>query len=777
MKPIILAFFIGIHCTPGFTQNLQTISGYIVEAGSGETMIGVNIFLKDQVYTGTVSNHYGFYSLSLAEGEYTLVFSYTGYQSMEQKIILTKATELDVSLLPGVTMEEVVITAEDVKKNVTGTEMGTVEVNMEVIKKLPALMGEVDLLKTLQLLPGVSSATEGTAGLYIRGGGPDQNLVLLDEAVVYNTGHLLGFFSVFNSDAIKNTTLIKGSMPADYGGRISSVIDIQMKEGNNERYVLEGGIGLIASRLTVQGPIQKKQSSFIISGRRTYALDLAQPFIKNTSAAGTNYYFYDLNLKLNYIISRKDRIYASAYFGRDVFKFANSERDFSISLPYGNGTATMRWNHTFSDNIFMNVALIYNDYNFELHGAQEDFSFDLNSGVRDVSIKADLDYYPNPKHHLKSGIRYTYHKLSPNIINATNGEVDFSSDFKPKYGHENELYFMDNWTVNSTLKINAGVRFPLFLQVGPYVSEERQKTFGSGELVESYFLPEPRISFNKTLTNNSSIKGGITVARQFLHLVSNSGSTLPTDIWVPSSEKVKPQFSIQYALGYYRNWLSDLIESSVEIYYKDLKDQLDYRESYVESFSSDIENEFVSGTGRAYGIEFFVRKSKGKFTGWVGYTLSKTERWFDEIEKGRIFPTTYDRPHDLVLVGSYGLSPSWDVSANFIYATGRAFTPIQSLFLINNRPNVEYGPRNSDRLEDYHRMDISFTYANAKKKNKAFQSSWAFSVYNVYNRKNPFFTYTDFETDILSGTASAKAVKVSLFTIIPSVTWNFYWKS
>ncbi|MBK9728353.1 MAG: TonB-dependent receptor [Saprospiraceae bacterium] len=772
---IWFCFYFLMFSSSGYSQKNYTISGYIKEYGSGETMIGANLYLISNPATGTVSNSYGFYSFTLPEGEHRLLFSYLGYASEQINFNLQQDTIFDVFLKPGIYMQEVEITAENPRNNIESTEMGTIDISMETIKKLPALLGEVDLIKILQLLPGVSSATEGTAGIYVRGGGPDQNLVLLDEAIVYNTGHLLGFFSVFNSDAIKNSILIKGNMPANYGGRISSVIDVQMKEGNNQDYVAEGGVGLISSRFTVQGPLQKYKSSFILSGRRTYALDLAQPFISKTKFAGTNYYFYDLNAKVNYQLGSKDRIFISGYFGRDVFKFANEERGFKVELPYGNATGTFRWNHILQDNLFLNVSLIANDYHFGLHGGQEAFQFNIDSGVRDYSVKTDLDYYPNPTHQIKTGFRYTYHRLSPNVINATNGEVTFSTKFEPKFGHETEVYVMDDWAVRSGIKINAGVRISMFNHVGPYVSSSNQVVYNSGELVKTYVVPEPRIGMNFNVSQSASIKGGVSLSSQYIHLVSNSGSTLPADVWVPSTELVKPQIGIQYALGYYRNFMDNAIEASIETYYKDLRNQLDYKENYVENFSAEIENEFVSGKGRAYGLELFIRKNKGRLTGWIGYTLSKTERWFEAIEQGRVYPAVYDRPHDLVCVFNYSLSRNWQVSGNFIYATGRSYTPIKSVFFIDARPNIEYGPRNSARLEDYHRMDLSFIYENVEKLKKPFHSSWAFSIYNIYNRKNPFFTYTDFESNVFTGNASAKALKVSVFTIIPSVTWNFYW--
>ncbi len=769
---LLVSFLIVID---SIAQSKHTVNGYISEFGTGESLVGVNVFIQENKSQGTVSNNYGFYSITLPDGAYTLVYSYLGYNTVVKKINLDEDINLNISLRSGVELEEIVVTSEEIKKNVKSTEMGTQLMEAEAVKKMPALLGEVDILKSLQLMPGISSATEGAAGLYVRGGGPDQNLVLLDEAIVYNTGHLLGFFSVFNSDAIKNTKLIKGSMPAEYGGRISSVIDVQMKEGNDESYTMEGGVGLISSRFTLQGPIQKNKSSFIVSGRRTYALDLAQPFITKTNFAGTNYFFYDLNTKINYRLSKNDRLFLSGYFGRDVFKFTNNDRAFSVNLPYGNATGTLRWNHIIRKNMFSNVALILNNYDFKLAAGQEDFSVTVKSGVKDYSVKSDIDYYPNTNHHFKAGFRYTYHKLSPNLVNASNGEVDFASKLETKYGHESEIYILDDWKINYSFSVNYGLRYSNFIQVGPYTGISKE--YVANEKVKTYFVPEPRIFVNYGINDNSSIKGGVALASQYIHLVSNSGSTLPTDIWVPSTELIKPQIGVQYSLGYFRNFLSDEIEASIETYYKTMKNQLDYRESYIEDFSSEVEREFVQGSGRAYGVEFFVAKKKGNLNGWIGYTLSKTERWFPEIENGRIFPAVYDRPNDFVVVANYQINKKWQVSSNFVYATGRAYTPIKSLFIIDGRPNVEYGPRNSARLEDYHRLDVSFIYDSKYKQSKKFHSNWAFSVYNIYNRKNPFFTYTDFNSQIYSGNAQAKAVKVTIFTIIPSVTWNFYWNS
>jgi hypothetical protein len=756
-----------------------TISGYVKDAATGESLIGANIYIKEAPAIGAITNTYGFFSLSIESGRYTVVVSYLGYQSYEESIDLDRDIRFNVELNEGNNViDEVVISAKEQSRNVEGTEMGQVELSIEQIRSIPAFLGEVDIIKAIQLLPGVSSVGEGNSGFYVRGGGPDQNLVLLDEAVMYNTGHLFGFFSVFNPDAIKNTTLIKGGMPPEYGGRISSVLDVQMKEGNDRRFAVEGGIGLIASRLTAEGPIIPGKASFLVSARRTYALDLAQPFINQTSFAGTNYYFYDFNAKVNYRFSDKDRLFLSGYFGRDVFAFKSAQRDFSVKIPYGNETATLRWNHLFSPRLFMNVTGVYNAYNFDFEGGQGDFVFRLYSGIRDWSAKVDWDYFPAPEHRIKWGINYTFHKMTPNTAEATNGEVDFSSGFEPKYAHESAVYIQDEWKINPRLSVLGGLRYSWFAQSGPYVSKIDSTVYdGAFDIAKVYDGLEPRLLVNYKLSSVDAVKVGVTRSNQYIHLVSNSTSTLPTDVWVPSTEIVKPQIGIQYAIGYFRNFARDKYEASVEVYYKDMLNQLDYREFYVENVSNELEDEFVYGTGYAYGAEFFLRKNRGPLTGWLGYTWSRSWRQFPDIENGRTFPAIFDRPHDISIVAQYALSRKWELGGVFVYGSGRNFTPVESIFFIENQLNIEYGSRNSVRLDDYHRIDFSATYTPKPDAEGRFASSWTFSVYNAYNRRNPFFTYTAFETDLESGTASASAYKVSLFTIIPSVTWNFSWKS
>lgn len=777
MKPIFILFLSTFFYLSSYAQE-YTMSGYIKDAETGETLIGATLYSTTDYTLGTETNQYGFYSLTIPQGNYNLKIAYIGYETQIINIALDKNLQKNIELKPiGITTSEVVITSEKKDKNVSGTQMGTVDLQMDKIKTLPAFMGEVDILKTVQLMPGVKNGGDGSTGFFVRGGGADQNLILLDDAVVYNTGHMLGFFSIFNADAVKNLTVIKGNMPAQYGGRLSSVLDVTMKEGNNKKFEVEGGIGIIASRLTVQGPLQKNKSSFIISARRTYVMDVVQPIIDTTNFKGTNYYFYDLNAKANYTFSDKDRLYVSGYFGRDVLKFSASDRGFKIQVPYGNKTATVRWNHLFNNKLFMNVSGVYNDYKFEFNGEQEEFKFKLYSGIKDWNLKTDFDYLPNPNHSIKLGVNYTFHTFTPNSATAQAGDVTFNTETNRKYAHEIALYIGDDWEISHKWSANLGLRIPLFQQVGPYtrIIYNSQETpidtsvYAKNEKVKSYIGLEPRLSLKYSLNPVSSIKAGFTINNQFIHLVTGTSSTLPTDLWIPSSLNVKPQIGYQYALGYFRNFHENMFEASVETYYKYMLNQIEYKEGSTPQLNYDIENTFTFGKGEAYGIEFLLRKNKGKLTGWIGYTLSKTHRFFPSLNDGKAFNASYDRTHDLSVVLSYQLHPRWELGGAFIFYTGRAFTLPTGRFYTNNWFATEYTERNGYRLKPYNRADISITFKS--KASAKFKSSWTLAFYNLYNRHNQDFIY--FDTSINPTGYKIQAYQVSIFPIIPSLTWNF----
>ena len=777
---LLLLFF--VTTSGAIAQTKYTISGYAKDLQNGETLIGATITVKGLV-RGITSNQYGFYSITLDQGNYQLICSYAGYQPKSLLVNLEADLQVNFDLSTGVAMQEVIIASKKTDGNVKNAQMGRIVLPIEQIKAIPAFLGEVDLLKTIQLLPGVRNAGEGSAGIYVRGGGPDQNLIMLDDAIVYNSGHLFGFFSIFNSDAIKNVALIKGGMPAQYGGRLSSVLDISMKEGNNKKFQVEGGIGLIASRISIQGPIKKDKASFIISARRTYIDALSKPFVKPSNQFyGSGYYFYDVNAKMNYRFSEKDRLYISGYFGRDVFNFVNGKRSLDVNIPWGNATGTIRYNHVFNKQLFGNTSLVFNNYNFSFEAAQNNFKVKLASGIRDITLKQDFDLYASSKHKIKFGGLYTFHKFTPSVVSGVQDTVVFKpQNPQSKFAHEAAIYVQDDWDLSSKLKVNAGVRYSWFQQIGAYKiyttdangNRTDSTIFKSGEPVKTYGGLEPRVTFRYALNDETSIKASVTRNLQYIHLVSNSGSTLPTDLWVPSTYKVKPQISWLYAAGLFKNFNDNQFETSVEVYYKSMQNQIEYQEGYTPNTLQDTENFFTFGKGWSYGSEFFINKTKGRLTGWIGYTLSWTYRKFPALNFGEKYAAKYDRRNDLSIVALYDLNKRWKLSATFVYGSGNAVTLPQRFYLINGVLTQEYSRINEYRLPAYHRLDFGATYSPKKNETRKFKSEWVISIYNVYNRKNPYFIYFDPYGSAYSGNLKIQAKQVSLFPIIPAITWNF----
>ena len=788
-KYIIIAL---LTCSISFSQNQKiNISGYVKSNDSGETLIGANVVIKS-LKIGCTTNNYGFFSFSLDSADYLLETSYIGYEN--QSISISKSSnDVIFNLKPtSYITDEVTIKAKKEDANIKNADIGKIEIDVEQVDQIPVLMGEKDILKTIQLLPGVQSGSEGSSGFYVRGGGPDQNLILLDEAVVYNASHLFGFFSVFNSDAINNMDLIKGTMPANYGGRLSSVLDINMKDGNNKKYGATGGIGLISSKLTIEGPIKKDTSSFIISGRRTYFDVLAKPFIDTTAFSGSSYFFYDLTTKANYQLSKKDKLFISGYFGRDVFNFNSDDWGFKMNMPWGNATASLRWNHLFSSKLFMNTSLIFSDYKYELNMTQDLDSLpttetSLFSGIRDWNLKNDFSYYPNPKHKIKFGSNYVFHKFNPTSFSGSYDNLDLEQIIN-YYAHEYGVYVNDEFDVNDRLLLNFGLRYSGFTQVGPFerqvkdnsgqigqVSTDTTIIYGKGEIVEMYGGFEPRFSLRYLFNESSSLKFGFIQNYQYLHLTSVASSSLPTDVWLPSSDVVQPQFGRQISLGYFKNFSDNTYETSFELYYKKMKNLVEYNEGYMPGVSiglDNIDNNLTFGDGKSYGFEIFSAKRRGNLNGWVGYTYSKTTRQFDNLNNGNWYYAKYDRPHDLSVVLNYKISDRLNLSTVFVYASGNSLTIPKSMYIIDGNLITEWGDLNSYRMDPYHRMDVALTLKN--KPQKKFSSSWTLSVYNVYNRKNPYFIY--FETEgLLGGTENVeiKAQQVSLFPIIPSISWNF----
>ena len=774
--------FLLLLCSVGGAQAQEkfTISGYVRDSLSGESVIGATVQVNGRAVT---SNQYGFYSITLDSGFYDAVVSHVSYLSTSMQIHLGGNLSRNILLLSKTAaLNEVVVYSRRRDANVRNAQMGKVDLSMAQARTLPAFLGEVDILKTIQLLPGVQSAGEGNAGFYVRGGGPDQNLIMLDDAVVYNTGHLFGFFSIFNADAIKNVSLIKGGMPAQYGGRLSSVLDVSMKDGNSKSFQGEGGIGLIASRLSLQGPLRKDKASFIVSARRTYVDALVKPFMKKSANAyGSGYYFYDLNAKINYRFSDKDRLYLSGYFGRDVFTYRDAKLSFKADVPWGNSTATLRWNHVFNRKLFANTTVVYNDYQFSFGAAQNTFQIKLSSGIRDWNTKVDFDYYPSASHRLKFGGLTTYHKFIPNVASGRQDSVIFQpSTESMKYALENALYIQDDWDLGSKWKLNYGLRYASFSQVGPYTSYVRDPdqnkldstVYRRLERIRTYAGLEPRATLRYSINASSSIKGSVTRNLQFIHLVSNAGTTLPTDLWVPSTLRVKPQISWQYAAGFFKNLEDNTYEASLEFYYKNMKNQIEYKEGYTPSLR-DPEEEFVFGNGWSYGAELFLNKVRGKLTGWLGYTLSYTWRRFAQLNDGEKYPAKYDRRHDLSLVGSYELDSRWKFGSVFVYGTGNATSLPERFYVMNGVLTQEYSRINQYRLRAYHRLDISATFTPASKKKRKVERYWVFGIYNLYSRLNPYFIYFDQTGNPLNGNLQIKAKQVSLFPAIPSVTWNF----
>jgi hypothetical protein len=798
MRPHLLFFGFFFTFFSVFSQTKSTISGYINDSKNGEAMIGVKVVIPS-INQGAVTNTYGFYSLTVPSGVYQIEFRSGIYPIETKNIDLSKDVTYNIELGSQVMdLQEVIINAKK-NDNVNSTKMGQMELEMEKIKTLPAFMGEVDVVKTLQLLPGVSSVAEGGQGFYVRGGGPDQNLVLLDEGVVYNAAHLFGFFSVFNADAVKSVNLIKGGMPANFGGRMSSVLEVNMNEGNNKRFKMTGGIGAISSRLTLEGPIVKDKGSFIVSARRTYIDVLMKAFIPDTSPfAGSSYFFYDFNAKLNYRLSQKDKIFISGYYGKDVFNFSDREGGFNARMPWGNGIAAVRWNHLFTNKLFMNVTGTFSDYMFKFGSAQDQFRFELASGVRDIGGKVDFSYFPNSKHSLKWGGNYIFHTFTPTSVSAQTDSVVFNTGAAQKlFSHETAFYVLDEFDLNDKLKFNVGLRYSMFHHVGPFTrfikgdgisTPDSTVQYNNGDLIKFYHGLEPRFSMRWLLPDNSSIKAGYAYNYQYVHLTSLSAVSLPTDIWYPTTDIAKPEKGWQASVGYFRNFLDDKFETSVEVYYKKMDNMIEFKEGALpgDNVNDNTDNLLVFGEGWAYGIEFFIKKNVGKFTGWIGYTWAKTDRRFPDLNEGKIFPAKYDRRHDLSVVASYKFSERWTFSTSFVYATGNTLTLPSSWYVHEQNLLFNYGARNSTRMAPYHRLDISATrYDKPTKvvvdkvtgqevqKKKKFRSNWAFSVYNVYSRANPFFLFIDNDGNFLDGNFKLSVKQVSLFPIIPSVTWNF----
>jgi len=795
MKRILILLLFTTTALFSYSQK-HTISGYVEDQSTGERLISANIYNPDNLQ-GVISNIYGFYSLTFPDGHIQLTYSYVGYKPVTLDIILDRDTLITVALDPVISLNEVVISAEKAKSAVRSSQMSMTELSSKTIKAIPMFLGEVDVLKALQLLPGVQSGNEGTSGLYVRGGGPDQNLILLDGVPVYNANHLFGFFSVFNPDAIQSVKLIKGGFPARYGGRLSAVLDIRMKDGNNKKFAAEGSVGIISSKLTLEGPIVKDKTSFIVSARRTYIDILAQPFIQMSNAKNDygnttgGYYFYDATAKINHRFSDKSRLFLSSYFGRDKAYMHGKDNgkgylyEDNFGLGWGNMTTAIRWNYLITPKLFSNTTLTYSKYNFntsmemketENDTLKENFAFSYDSGIQDWAGKIDFDYLPNPNHSIKFGYNHIYHTFSPGVTVfqsdgvGSNG-IDTTFGNKKIFAHESELYAEDDWKIGTRFKVNMGIH-------------------ASGFLVEdsSYYSIQPRLSARFMVNEKLSIKAAYSHMTQYIHLLTNSGIGLPTDLWVPSTALIKPQKSVQYALGFVYEVIEGL-EISMEGYYKEMDNLIEYKEgSSFFSMQGGWEDKLEFGEGNAYGMEFLARKTVGKTSGWIGYTLSWANRRFDNISFGKWFPYRYDRRHDISIVLSQKISDNIVLGVTWVYGSGNAVTlPLEkygrlggndSYYRMDDLPTDEgtyfnpinhFETRNNYRMPAYHRLDIG---VNFNKDVKWGTRTWSVGVYNAYNRKNPFFL--EFSTVYVPDGPNKSVLKqYSLFPIIPSVSYSF----
>ncbi|MCU7616359.1 TonB-dependent receptor [Chryseobacterium sp. PBS4-4] len=761
---------LSVFSITAFAQERKTISGTVRDGRNGELVIGATIKVEEDPTINITANEYGFYSLSLPQGNYTIAVAYGGYQNYRQTVQLDQNVKLDLILSQEKEktseIEEVIISAVKKDKNLTSAQMGTETLSIKSIEKLPVLFGEKDVLKTIQLLPGIKSNGEGSSGFSVRGGATDQNLILLDEAPVYNASHLLGFFSTFNSDALKDASIIKGNSPAQYGGRLSSVMDVKMKDGNNKDYNVNGGIGLISSRLSVEGPIQKEKSSFIVSGRRTYA----DVFLKATDDfKDSKLYFYDLNLKANYQLNENNRLYVSGYFGRDVLGLGNT-----FSTDWGNTTATVRWNSIINSKLFSNTSFIYSNYDYKVSLSSNDNTFGLNSKIQDWNLKQDFSWFAGNKHSVRFGLQSIYHTITPSSASGTSVS---SFPRNSRYSWENALYVNDDFKATENLTVNYGLRLSMFSVLGG----DTFNTYDNGVLTGSQFLEkgkfgktyvnlEPRITANYRINEVSSIKGGYARNTQNLHLLSNSSSGNPTDQWIGSSYTVKPEIADQISAGYSRNFNNNNYEINAEVYYKSMQNQIDFKNGAEITFdaAADVEGELLFGKGRAYGLELIAKKKSGKLTGWISYTLSKTERKITGINDNNWYNARQDKTHDLSLVATYELNPKWTFSGLFVYSTGNAVTFPTGKYELQNQTIFQYSNRNADRMPAYHRMDLSATYE--PNKNKRWKSSWTFGIYNVYGREN---AYTIAFEDNPDKPGTTRAVQTSLFKFVPNITYNF----
>lgn len=786
IRPFVSLFFLFFTVT-SLAQDKYTLSGVISDEKTNETLIGVSIII-DELRTGTSTNEYGFYSITLPEGNYTVRISYLGYQEIQTSINLNQNIKTNFSIKESEeVLEEVILIDNPNKINIKSPEMSVNKLSVSTIKKMPVILGEVDILKSILTLPGVTNAGEGQSGFNVRGGAVDQNLILLDEATIYNSSHLFGFFSVFNADAIKDLKLYKGGIPARFGGRVASVLDIYQKEGNSKEFHVNGGIGLISSRILAEGPIVKDKGSFLIGGRSSYA----HLFLKLTDNENSAY-FYDLNTKLSYKLNDNNSLYLSGYFGRDVFSLNQS-----FVNTYGNSVLNLRWNHLFSDKLFSNASLIYSDY---YYGLTLDFiGFNWDSGIKNYNFKYDFKHYLTTKTKLTYGINTVYYDFNPGKIEPTDSESGINPDqLDKKYAFEPAIYIDAEQTLSDKLSINYGLRYSMFYRLGSQeinIYENDQavnydsdlkiyekatpigtRKYGSNETIASFDNLEPRLALSYSIDDNQSLKLSYNRMSQYLHLISNTQSPTPLDVWAPSDHFLKPQILDQYAVGYFRNFVNGKYTLEVESFYKDIENRLDYIDGADLIANNAIEQVVLAGKSRAYGLEILARKNEGKLSGWISYTLSRSEqqtpgRTADEIgiNNGNWYKTGWDKTHNLSITGMYQLNEKWSFGSIFSLQTGQPVTYPNGQYQYLGITIPSFSDRNSNNLPTYHRLDISATLTPRNNEGKKLQGEWVFGIYNLYSRKNA--ASINFRQNQDSG--NNEAVRLSIFGIVPSVTYNF----
>ena len=780
-KPLVL-FFLFLYAACGFSQQRFTLSGYIKDASDGEALIGATVYAKE-IKKGTTTNTYGFYSLTVEKGNYTITINYMGYESYSKTIDFTKNQTLDIEMKPiTIQMQDAVISAQRGNENVSATHMGTTAVPVEAIKKMPAFFGEADLIKTIQLLPGIQSAGEGSTGYHVRGGGLDQNLVLLDNAVIYNLGHLFGFFSVFNADAIRSVEMIKGGMPANFGGRLASVLNVTMKEGNMKRYEVDGGVGIVFARINVQGPIVKNKASFLVTARRTYIDALIQPFLDSSNPMkGLKFYFYDLNGKVNWKVNDKHRIFLSGYYGTDVYGFNGEDINLNTRFYWGNVAGSFRWNYNINSKLFLNTSAMISDFAFNTEITSDAYRLGMKSGIRDYTFHSELTYLPVAGNILKTGVNYTFHHLTP-----SNYEAEMGSELNIPLpmvlnAHEAAIFINDEMDLSDEIRLNVGLRASYFQHTGPYI-QYFPDNFGRiidsvthklGGNIKNYQGLEPRISLRFAIDKDLSIKASYTYNFQYLHQVALSSISLPTDEWILSSTDIKPQQGNQYSIGFYKNMNKNMYELSVEAYYKDMKNLTEYREGYSPFTAAlqTLDRQYTQGIGYSYGLEFLINKTLGKLTGWLGYSLSWSMRQFPELNGGQPFYAKNDRRHDVSVTLSYDILPNLNTSVVWVYATGNTMTVPIGFYFVGYNIVTQYSSKNAYRVPPYHRLDLSLNWTIHR--SERFEHGLNFSVYNVYNRRNPFLISIGSSLNADKMQIQNTAYQMSLFPILPSISWNF----